>query len=70
MRTLVKNYINTFDQSALMREINEAFYTQNEDLAQPATAVMFSHDCRTNTSAYFRCSSMRSSSGNGEPSLP
>ena len=34
LRTLVKKYINTFDQSALMREINEAFYKQNEDLTQ------------------------------------
>lgn len=41
----------------------------DEDLAQCATAVVLSHDCRTNTSAYFRCSSMRPSSGNGEPSL-
>jgi len=47
LRTLVKKYINTFDQSALMREINEAFYKQNEDLAQYATAVVLSHDCRT-----------------------
>ena len=47
LRTLVKKYINAFDQSALMREINEAFYTQNEDLAQYATAVVLSHDCRT-----------------------
>jgi hypothetical protein len=34
LRTRVKKYINTFDQSALMREINEAFYKQNEDLTQ------------------------------------
>ena len=47
LRTLVKKYINTFDQSALMREINEAFYRQDEDLAQYATAVVLSHDCRT-----------------------
>jgi serine phosphatase RsbU (regulator of sigma subunit) len=47
LRTLVKKYINTFDQSVLMREINEAFYKQNEDLAQYATAVVLSHDCRT-----------------------
>lgn len=47
LRTLVKKYINTFDQSALMREINEAFYKQNEDLRQYATAVVLSHDCRT-----------------------
>ena len=47
LRMLVKKYINTFDQSALMREINEAFYNQNEDLAQYATAVVLSHDCRT-----------------------
>jgi phosphoserine phosphatase RsbU/P len=47
LRTLVKKYINTLDQSALMREINEAFYKQNEDLAQYATAVVLSHDCRT-----------------------
>ena len=44
LRMLVKKYINTFDQSALMREINEAFYGQNEDYA---TAVVLSHDCRT-----------------------
>lgn len=44
---VVKKYINTFDQSALMREINEAFYKQNEDLTQYATAVVLSHDCRT-----------------------
>jgi hypothetical protein len=30
-----------------MREINEAFYKQNEDLTQYATAVVLSHDCRT-----------------------
>ena len=30
-----------------MRKINEAFYKQNEDLAQYATAVVLSHDCRT-----------------------
>ena len=47
LRTLVKKYINIFDQSALMQEINEAFYKQNEDLAQYATAVVLSHDCRT-----------------------
>ena len=47
LRRLVKKYINTLDQSALMREINEAFYKQNEDLAQYATAVVLSHDCRT-----------------------
>jgi len=47
LRTLVKKYINTFDQSALMREIDEAFYKQNEDLTQYATAVVLSHDCRT-----------------------
>jgi phosphoserine phosphatase RsbU/P len=47
LRMLVKKYINTFDQSALMRGINEAFYRQNEDLAQYATAVVLSHDCRT-----------------------
>ena len=47
LRTLVKKYINTFDQSALMREINEEFYKQNEDLAQYATAAVLSHDCRT-----------------------
>lgn len=47
LRRLVEKYINTFDQSALMREINEAFYKQNEDLAQYATAVVLSHDCRT-----------------------
>jgi hypothetical protein len=47
LRMLVKKYINTFDQSALMREINEAFYKQNEDLAQYATAEGLSHDCRT-----------------------
>lgn len=47
LRTLVKKYINAFDQSALMREINEAFYKQNEGLAQYATAVVLSHDCRT-----------------------
>jgi serine phosphatase RsbU (regulator of sigma subunit) len=47
LRMLVKKYINTFDQSALMREINEAFYRQNKDLAQYATAVVLSHDCRT-----------------------
>jgi hypothetical protein len=47
LRMLVKKYINTFDQSALMREINEAFYRQNADLAQYATAVLLSHDCRT-----------------------
>jgi len=40
LRMLIKKYINTFDQSALMREINEAFYRQNEDLAQYATAVV------------------------------
>ena len=44
---LVKKYINTFDKLALMREINEAFYRQNEDLAQYATAVVLSHDCGT-----------------------
>jgi phosphoserine phosphatase RsbU/P len=44
---LVKKYINTFHQSALMQEINEAFYRQNADLAQYATAVVLSHDCRT-----------------------
>jgi phosphoserine phosphatase RsbU/P len=47
LRMLLKKYINTFDQSALMREINEAFYRQNGDLAQYATAVVLSHDCRT-----------------------
>jgi serine phosphatase RsbU (regulator of sigma subunit) len=30
-----------------MRQINEAFYRQNEDFAQYATAVVLSHDCRT-----------------------
>jgi phosphoserine phosphatase RsbU/P len=44
---LVKKYINTFDQSALMQEINEASYRENADLAQYATAVVLSHDCRT-----------------------
>lgn len=47
LRTLVKKYINTLDQSALMREINKAFYEQNEGLEQYATAVVLSHDCRT-----------------------
>ena len=47
LRMLVKKYINTFDQAALMREINEAFYRRNEELAQYATAVVLSHDCRT-----------------------
>ena len=46
LRTLVKKYINTFDQSALMREINEAFYRHNEDWPQYATAAVLSHDCR------------------------
>ena len=30
-----------------MREIDQTFYKQNEDLAQYATAVVLSHDCRT-----------------------
>lgn len=47
LQTLVKKYINTHDQSALMREINEAFCKQNEDWEQFATAVVLSHDCRT-----------------------
>lgn len=47
LRTLVKKYINTFDQSALMEEINEAFRSQNDDLAQYATAAVLSHYCRT-----------------------
>jgi sigma-B regulation protein RsbU (phosphoserine phosphatase) len=47
LRTLLKKYINTFDQSALMREINEAFRSQNDDLAQYATAVVLSFYCET-----------------------
>jgi sigma-B regulation protein RsbU (phosphoserine phosphatase) len=47
LRTLLKKYINTFDQSALMREINEAFRRENEDLAQYATAAVLSYYCRT-----------------------
>jgi phosphoserine phosphatase RsbU/P len=47
LRTLMKKYINTFDQSALMREVNEAFYRENGDLEKYATAVVLSHDCRT-----------------------
>jgi phosphoserine phosphatase RsbU/P len=47
LRTLLKKYINTFDQSALMREINEAFRSENEDLAQYATAAVLSYYCET-----------------------
>lgn len=47
LRTLLKKHINTFDQSALMREINEAFRSENEDLAQYATATVLSYYCKT-----------------------
>jgi serine phosphatase RsbU (regulator of sigma subunit) len=47
LRTLLKKYINTFDQSALMRELNEAFRSKNEDLTQYATAAVLSYYCRT-----------------------
>jgi len=47
LRTLLKKYINMFDQSALMREINEAFRSENEDLAQYATAAVLSYYCKT-----------------------
>jgi phosphoserine phosphatase RsbU/P len=47
LRTLLKRHINTFDQSALMREINEAFRSDNEDLAQYATATVLSYYCKT-----------------------
>jgi phosphoserine phosphatase RsbU/P len=47
LRTLLKKYINMFDQSALMREINEAFRSENEDLARYATAAVLSYYCKT-----------------------
>ena len=47
LRTLLKKYINTFDQSALMQEINEAFRCENKDLTQYATAAVLSYYCRT-----------------------
>jgi phosphoserine phosphatase RsbU/P len=47
LRTLLKKYINTFEQSALMREVNEAFRSENESLTQYATAAVLSYDCWT-----------------------
>jgi phosphoserine phosphatase RsbU/P len=47
LRTLLKIYIDMFDQSALMREINEAFRSENEDLARYATAAVLSYYCKT-----------------------
>jgi phosphoserine phosphatase RsbU/P len=47
LRKLLNKFINTFDQSALMREINEAFRSENEDLEQYATAAVLSYYCKT-----------------------
>jgi len=47
LQNLLKGHINTLDQSAVMREINEAFSSESEDLAQYATAIVLSYDSRT-----------------------
>ena len=47
LRNLLKRHMNTFDQSALMRELNETFKIENEGSAQYATAVVLSYYCRT-----------------------
>ena len=47
LRILLKKYINTFDQSALLREISQAFHCENGDLTQYATAAVLSYHCKT-----------------------
>jgi phosphoserine phosphatase RsbU/P len=43
LQALLRKHINTFDQSALMREINEAFRSEDEDFLQFATAAVLSY---------------------------
>jgi phosphoserine phosphatase RsbU/P len=47
LQNLLKRHMNTFDQSALMREINEAFSSEDEGSAQYATAIVLSYHSRT-----------------------
>jgi phosphoserine phosphatase RsbU/P len=47
LQDLLNRHMNTFDPSALMREINEAFSSEREGSAQYATAIVLSYYCRT-----------------------
>src|SRR5260370_10863250 len=47
LRKLLRKYMNTVDQSALMREINEAFGNENDGSVQYATAAVLGYYCKT-----------------------
>src|SRR5271163_3033541 len=43
LRNLLRQYMNTLDQSGLMRDINEAFGCARAELCQYATAAVFGY---------------------------
>jgi serine phosphatase RsbU (regulator of sigma subunit) len=47
LRKLLRKYMNTIDQSALMREINEAFGNEDDGSVQYATAAVLGYYCKT-----------------------
>ena len=47
LRALLREHINTFDQSALMRGINQAFGNEDKDLTEYATAAVLSYYWKT-----------------------
>jgi phosphoserine phosphatase RsbU/P len=47
LRRLLRKYMNTVDQSALMREINEALGNENDGSVRYATAAVLGYYCKT-----------------------
>ena len=47
LRKLLRKYMNTIDQSVLMREINEALRNENDGSEQYATAAVLGYYCET-----------------------